>query len=81
MVIRRKLAKWLGLSWVAGIAIAGSILIISGRLGTNRASMVLLFLAALPGAMSYRWGAADWEADLRPINGEPPLLKGIANSS
>ncbi len=67
MISKRKLSKWLGLLWVAGIAVAGSILIIFGRLGANRASMVLLFFALLPGAMAYRWGAADWESDLRPI--------------
>jgi hypothetical protein len=67
MVTKRKLSKWLGLLWVAGVAIAGSMLIIYGRLGVNRASMIFLFFAAAPGAMAYRWGAADWESDLRPI--------------
>jgi hypothetical protein len=71
MVSKRNLSKWLGLLWVAGIAIAGGILIIFGRLGANRASMVFLFFALLPGAMAYRWGVADWESDLRPARKKP----------
>ena len=53
-----KAARIFGLVWMAGIAVAGIVLMVSGKsLGNGRGFLYILFGAALPGVLSYRWGS------------------------
>ena len=61
-----QIARLVGVVWLLIVLTMGAILIVNGRLQTNRASMVILFFAMLPRVMIYRWGKLRWEEDLRP---------------
>jgi hypothetical protein len=61
-----QLARLVGIAWVIGVFGMGAALIVNGRLGANRALMIILFFAALPGAMIYRWAKLHWEKKPRP---------------
>jgi hypothetical protein len=52
----RKAATIAGLVWMAGIAVGGLVLIGAGILRGNRGDFLILFCAAIPGFLLYRWG-------------------------
>lgn len=52
----RKAARIVGVIWMAGIALAGVALIGSGMLHGRRGDIYILFGAALPGVLIFRWG-------------------------
>ena len=54
----RKIARVVGLIWVAAIAAAGVVLLTSGRFSNVRVLMYALFGAALPGIFILHWGNA-----------------------
>ena len=56
----RKTARIAGMLWMAMIAMAGIVLLASGRFTSNRLLMYALVGAALPGAFCVRWGRAQF---------------------
>ncbi len=52
----RHAVRLFGIIWMIAIALAGIVLVGSGRVRGNRAMIYLLFCAALPGILAYRWG-------------------------
>lgn len=52
----RKAARIGGIVWMAGVALAAILLIGSGVIRGRRFDLYLLFGAALPGILIYRWG-------------------------
>ena len=52
----RRAACIIGLLWMVGVAFAGVVLLGSGKFQGSRAYMSLLFCAALPGLLIFRWG-------------------------
>jgi len=48
-------AQILGVAWMATVALAGIVLLGSGVLRGGRGEMFLLFFAALPGILIFRW--------------------------
>jgi len=51
----RKAARIIGLIWMAGAAVAGLVLLGSGVFRSSRGIIYLVFGAALPGHLLYRW--------------------------
>ena len=45
-----------GLIWMAAIAMAGLVLIGAGAMHMSRGTILILFCAAIPGFLLYRWG-------------------------
>jgi hypothetical protein len=52
----RQAARIAGIIWMVLIAFSGLLLLGSGILRGNRADFLILFCAALPGFLLYRWG-------------------------
>lgn len=48
-------ARWAGLLWIIAVGASGAILVAQGLLHLNRATMVMLFCAMLPGVLAMRW--------------------------
>jgi hypothetical protein len=52
----RQAARITGIVWMILIAVCGLLLLGSGMLHGNRGVIYILFAAALPGFLLYRWG-------------------------
>ncbi len=52
----RKAARVFGVIWMVGIALTGIVLLGSGLLHGGRGNIYILFGAALPGILIFRWG-------------------------
>jgi hypothetical protein len=52
----RSAARIFGVLWIAAVSLAAVSLIGSGIIRGRRGEMLLLFGAALPGFLIYRWG-------------------------
>ena len=73
----RSFARIAGLVWVIGTLAGWAILVASGRLHGGRGQVLLLFIAAGPGLLAYRWGrsavgGAGTRLARRVVKSKPP---------
>jgi hypothetical protein len=54
-----KAARLVGVLWILSVVLAGIVLIAAGMLRSGRGNMLVLFGAALPGALLFRWGQLE----------------------
>jgi hypothetical protein len=52
----RRFARIAGIVWMIGMLAGWAVLVALGRLHCGRGPVLLLFLAAGPGILAYRWG-------------------------
>jgi drug/metabolite transporter (DMT)-like permease len=75
----RRTARIAGLAWLALVAMAGVVLMVrAGVIGSNRGLLYMVFAAALPGVMLYRWGRGPYQ---RPASMRERVAKAFPAKS
>src|SRR5665811_198611 len=55
----KRAARYLGVTWMMVIALVGVGLVGSGLMRGSRGTIYVLFGAAIPGVLAYKWGARE----------------------